>query len=430
MNALPPGLRGYLLAPSLQPLWPALRDRLQHSGHAVHGSIPVQLDDDGADRLSGLLGRAVGTGAARVSLAELDAALRSSAAQRGLVAMVAELTGAPLRNLPAERDAARTGRQQLWARLDQLLVQHDLATRDWAPRWADWLRRGGVLTRLPAAAATASLTTTVQVLARILDDAQPPIGLAELASEITGDAHGLDDGAPAAALVLRAVAVALDAAPATSAAERRLLWQRVGVSTDEISGTVITWGLRPPGADRWSAMMRERADLGLVTHLTVHELQRAGDLTRAGEIIHACENPQVLQRLAAAGVERPVACLSGNPAAAGMALLERAVVRYHGDFDWPGIAIARRVFDRGARPWRFGRDDYVEAIDRLPADRRLGLSGRAEATPWDEGLGAAMTAADVAVHEEAIVSLLLADLGPEDRCSGYGPCPGRTVPLS
>lgn len=46
------------------------------------------------------------------------------------------------------------------------------------------------------------------------------------------------------------------------------------MSTDEISGTVITYGLRPPGADRWSAMMRERAGLGLITHLTVHELQR------------------------------------------------------------------------------------------------------------------------------------------------------------
>ena len=134
-------------------------------------------------------------------------------------------------------------------------------------------------------------------------------------------------------------------------------------------------------------MMRERADLGLVTHLTVHELQRAGDLTPAGEIVHACENPQVLQRLAAAGVERPVACLSGNPSAAGMALLGRTVVRYHGDFDWPGIAIARRVFERGAVPWRFGRDDYVEAVERLPADRRLGLSGRVEATPWDRGTG-------------------------------------------
>jgi uncharacterized protein (TIGR02679 family) len=159
-------------------------------------------------------------------------------------------------------------------------------------------------------------------------------------------------------------------------------------------------------------MMRARADLGLITHLTVHELHRAGELTRPGEIIHACENPQVLQRLAAAGMERPVACMSGNPAAAGMALLGRTVVRYHGDFDWPGIAIARRIFDHGARPWRYGCDDYVEAVERLPVDSRLGLCVRVEATPWDEKLGAAMTATDVAVHEEAIVDLLLADLGP------------------
>ena len=88
----------------------------------------------------------------------------------------------------------------------------------------------------------------------------------------------------------------------------------------------------------------------------------------------------------------------------------RSVVHYHGDFDWPGIGIARRIFDRGARPWRFGRVDYLEGIERLPAGNRLGLSGRPEATPWDEGLRAAMTAADVAVHEEAIMDILLADL--------------------
>ena len=415
VSALPPDLRAYLLAPSLQSLWPVLRERLERNGHAVRGFVAVQLDDDGADRLGGLLGRPVEAGTARLRLAELDAALRASAAGRGLVAVVAELTGAPLRNRPAERDAARTGRQQLWAQLDELLVKHDLAGgdlagRDWVGPWTEWLRRSGLLARLPAATAAATLATTVQVLARVLDDAHLPAGLAELATEVTGDAHGLDDGVPAAALVLRALAFALDTAPATAAAERRLLWQRVGVSTDEISGTVITWALRPPGGDRWPAIMRDRADLGLVTHLTVHELQRAGDLTRPGEIIHACENPQVLQRLAAAGVGRPVACLSGNPSAAGMALLGRTAVRYHGDFDWPGIAIARRVFERGAVPWRFGRGDYAEAVERLPADSRLGLSGRVEATPWDEGLGAAMAAADVAVHEEAIVDLLLADL--------------------
>jgi uncharacterized protein (TIGR02679 family) len=391
-------------------MWQVLRQRLERTGHAVRGTVPVELDDEAADRLGGLLGRPLTPGPALVKLTDLDAALRSSAAERGLIATVAELTGGPLRDRPAERDAAHARREQLWAELDRFLVGQGLASQDWVRPWTNWLHRGGVLTRLAPGDAGPTLAVAVRTLATALDGERPPAGLAELASEVTGDAHGLDDGTPAAALVLRALAFALDTPAATSAAERRLLWQRAGVSTDEISGTVITYGLRPPGAGRWAAMMRERAGLGLITHLTVHELRRAGDLTRPGEVVHVCENPQVLQRLAAAGVGLPLACTSGNPAAAGMLLLDRTVVRYHGDFDWPGIAIARRIVDRGAQPWRLGRADYCDAVERLPAGRRLALTGRAETTPWDPELGPAMTASNVAVHEEAIVDLLLADL--------------------
>jgi hypothetical protein len=231
MNGIPPSLRDYLLTPSLQPLWSGLRERLERTGHALRGSLSVPLDDDGADRLSGLLGRAVPAGETRIRLVDLDTSLRSSVAGCGLVAVVADLTGGPLRNRPAERDAARAGRQRLWAHLDLLLTEHNLATQEWVPQWTEWCRRGGLLTRLPVADAITTLSIAVQVLARVLDDSQPPTGLAELASEIIGDAHGLDGGVPAA--------------------------------------------------------------LGLVTHLTVHELQRAAGLTRPGEIIHACENPQV-----------------------------------------------------------------------------------------------------------------------------------------
>lgn len=411
MSGLPAELRAYLSAPSLRPLWTALRDRLERNGHAIRGAVTVDLDDDGADRLSGLLGRRdVRAGKTQVKLADLDTTLRLSPAERGLVAVVAELTGGPLRDKPGERNKAHARREQLWAELDQLLAGHGLASQDWTRPWTDWLHRGGVLTRLLADQASQALAVAAGTLARVLDTDQPPIGIAELASGVTGDAHGLDDGAPAAALVLRGLAFALDVPPPTSAAERRLLWQRVGVSTDEISGTVITYGLRPPGTDRWSAMMRERADLGLITHLTLHELRRGGELTRPGEVVHACENPQVLQRLAAADVDGPLACTSGNPAAAGSLLLRRAVVRYHGDFDWPGIAIARRIIDQGAQPWLLGCTDYHEAVERLPVGRRLMLSGRAETTPWDPGLSPAMMTANVAVHEEAIVDLLLADL--------------------
>lgn len=119
MSGLPAGLRAYLSAPSLQPLWPVLRDRLERTGHAIHGVVTVDLDDDGADQLSGLLGRPVRAGTTQVKLAALDAVLRSSPAEQGLVAVVAELTGGPLRDRPAERNKAYARREQLWAELDR-----------------------------------------------------------------------------------------------------------------------------------------------------------------------------------------------------------------------------------------------------------------------------------------------------------------------
>jgi hypothetical protein len=113
MSGIPPPLGGYLLILSLQPFWSGLCERLERIGHVIRGSISVPLDDDGADRLSGLLGRAIPAGKARVRLIDLDNFLRSSVAGRGLAAVVADLTGGPLRNRPAERNATRVGRQRL-----------------------------------------------------------------------------------------------------------------------------------------------------------------------------------------------------------------------------------------------------------------------------------------------------------------------------
>ena len=71
MSGIPPSLRDYLVTPSLQPLWSGLRERLERTGHALRGSMVVPLDDDGAARLSGLLGRAVPAGETRIRLAVL-----------------------------------------------------------------------------------------------------------------------------------------------------------------------------------------------------------------------------------------------------------------------------------------------------------------------------------------------------------------------
>ncbi|HZC70232.1 MAG TPA: TIGR02679 family protein [Jatrophihabitans sp.] len=410
MSELPEALREYLSADSLQPVWAALRERLERTGHSLNGKLTIEVGHDGADRLGGLLGRSVRPGSLTVVLAELDAALRRSAAGRGLVPVVAELTGAPLRDRPAERAAVATVRHQLWAELDAMLVEAGIADRDWVPAWTQSLRRSRLVSRLPAETGAIELASGVRAIAAVLAREPSPRSLGELATETTADAHGLNPGTPAGEITLRAVACAFDLARPESSAERRAMWERVGISTDEISGTVLVSSLRPPGADRWSAMMRDRADLGLITHLTTHELRRAGELTARNEVVHACENPQVLQQLAAAGVDRPIVCTSGNPSAAGTLLLDRVSVRYHGDFDWPGIAIARRLVRRGATPWRLASSDYLAAIERLPVTNRLPLTGRAEATPWDDELKKAMTASDVAVHEEAVIDILLADL--------------------
>ncbi|MCW2530272.1 MAG: hypothetical protein JWM76_5132, partial [Pseudonocardiales bacterium] len=388
------------------------------NGHAVRGSVRVDLSDDAADRIGGLLSRPVTAGSRVLPLDQLDLALRRSSAGRGLVAVVAELTGGPLRDRPSERTAAREDWQRVWTALETDLVRSGLAHLDWVGSWVSWLHSSGSVTRLGPSASSVlrdSVATLALVTPSILTVGERPANrprlLGELASIATGSAHGLDEGHSPSALVLRAVAIALGEPPPESAAERRALWQGLGVEPDLISGTVITWGLRPPGADRWSAMMRERADLGLVTHLTLHELRRVDcPLTADDAVVHGCENPQIVQAAAEARIERPLICVSGNPSGAGSELARRLRLRYHGDFDWPGLAIAGRLFAGGAEPWRMGAGDYRTAVDTLAPDARLGLTGSAEATPWDPELSATMSLIGIAVHEEALVRVLLGDL--------------------
>jgi uncharacterized protein (TIGR02679 family) len=87
---------------------------------------------------------------------------------------------------------------------------------------------------------------------------------------------------------------------------------------------------------------------------------------------------------------------------------------YHGDFDWPGIAMAERIIRRyHAAPWQFGAADYRSAV-RAAAARGTPLqplAGQPLPTSWDADLSAAMAAENLAVHEEALIDVLLADLG-------------------
>lgn len=417
---LPSALRDHLGDPSLATLWRECHAKLEKNRLEPRGVLEVDLDERGADRLQDLLRTTVRPGPVRVRSDRLDAALRASAARRGLLAVVTELVG-PVVDRTAAREARAAERAGTWAALESAIAAVGLAAAAWVPAWEGDLRRTGLLTRLPPEEARRVVDAAARVLAALPlttpRDAEAR-DLGALASDVTGDAHGLDDGRPLAAVVLRGVAAARGEAPPDSPVQRRALWAAVGVSTDAVSGTVLAWALRPPDDDAWSASLRARADLDLVTHLTVQELRSPAAagvaLVRPGAVVHACENPQVLQAAARAGAAGPLVCTSGNPSAAGWLLLGRLVdegadVRYHGDLDWPGVAIAARVLAHGARPWRLTVEEYEAAVASRDGVG-LPLTGAPVATPWDERLATAMRRRGVAVHEEAVLASLLGDL--------------------
>ena len=108
----------------------------------------------------------------------------------------------------------------------------------------------------------------------------------------------------------------------------------------------------------------------------------------------------------------PLICANAHPGAAATVLLRQlaaagARLRYHGDFDWPGITIANGIIGRfGARPWRSRQR-------RLRSAAALGgasLRGRPVTAAWDPRLTAAMLEVGVKVEEERVLGDLLADL--------------------
>jgi len=136
----------------------------------------------------------------------------------------------------------------------------------------------------------------------------------------------------------------------------------------------------------------QRADAAVVMSFKsrlIDYLQRfIGDLvTRSSQIAELLES--LMSQLAAAG----------------------ARLRYHGDFDWPGLTIGNFVVRAlGARPWRFTADDYLAACQGGASV--LAADGRIEAQ-WDPSLAGVMAERALTIHEEAVSDLLLEDLRAE-----------------
>ncbi|MDX3759015.1 TIGR02679 family protein [Streptomyces sp. AK02-04a] len=422
MSGLPAATRDWLNGPGLTRLWQGARKRLESNGVQATGSLRLTaMNAQERNDLSLLLGKPLTGAAVTIRLDVLDARLRASAAGLGLRQTLEEL-GPPLTDRRAARADVAAQREQVWSSLASSLDASPLADQEWPWQWYDLLRRAGVPRGVTPETAIWTLQQAVQVLTALLGPEGPERngtrGRGELAAMTTGSAHGLDDGTWLARLVQRGVALAHGTEFPDDAAGRRALWRLVSVTPDEVSSTVLTYGLRPDGEGWRERSLRERADHHAEVHVTPRDLHDLRLQLPAATLIHICENPRVVEAAADAACVQPLVCTSGSAATVVFTLLDALAATgcrfaYHGDFDWPGIALANRVVRRyEARPWRMGTADYEHLAARSQAEGipQLALDGQPVDADWDADLAPAMTALGVALHEEATLDLLVDDL--------------------
>lgn len=352
--------------------------------------------------LEGLLGRAAKTAASmRLAVTELDDAI-SRAGLAPTLRHALELLDGPVHDVKAQREVLEQAWSLLLTNVEEPKLKGLLATTSGA----------ALLKRLSGSdphAAQEILQQAQRVLARLPEHGIPR---AQLAAQTLGDSHGLDAGYPVSTLVLRAGA-APAAAQADSDERPREQWARLGVTVNELAAPALCLNL--PIQQSALALIAP----GEPIHLTLRKLLRDPPPWAVGNRdVFVCENPNIVAIAADRLGENcaPLVCTDGMPSAAQQTLISQlrasgARLRYHGDFDWPGLRIGNFVIRvLGATPWRFGTEDYLTAC--LTGGSKLGDAARVEAE-WDAQLATAMAERACTIHEEAIAESLLLDLRTE-----------------
>ncbi|BCH26343.1 TIGR02679 family protein [Mesorhizobium sp. L-8-3] len=353
----------------------------------------------------------------QIDVRRVDADLRRSGIATSLRDALEKLDG-PI----PHRAGMRLRTQTLWSGVVDGCSHPGLARLLLTPEGIGLLRR---LARQDAIAAAELCRRAEEVLRHL-----PAKGItrSQLSANALGDAHALDNGRATAALVLavwrqaaapvhdedgdtgRQSTEGIAPEPAGSVERARDTWARAGVLVNELARPALFLNLPTSESGRWPAGEPAYASLRLLLRLPPR-----WDV--AGRNVYLCENPNLLaiaaDRWGAACA--PLVCTDGMPAAAQRCLLAQlsqagARLRYHGDFDWPGLRIANHVMrEHGAKPWRFGAVDYLAAV-RDGSSLTHQLAGKAVEASWDGALTLAMGEHRIAIAEEALAASLLDDL--------------------
>jgi uncharacterized protein (TIGR02679 family) len=393
--------------------WIVQRSRYRlERGLALQGPIVLQ-DATPAQRraVERLLGRPVAPGqSVTVRLESVQVTLRRAGAAPDLRSAIEALTG-PV----PDRSAARLATNRAWATAFAPLEALS-AERPVLEAWLAGVRSTGLLRRLARAEAAAGLRLAESAAGVLEQLPCSGVPLSVLANAVTGDGHSLDAGRPLCSLVIRA-AGQLGGVPDGDGAEwRRTVWASVGVLCGELTSPVLCMNLPGDPATVSGQALAVWAHVGQPTYLTVRQLLRDAPRFHSlrGRAVYVCENPTVVAEaanvLGASGA--PLVCASGHPAGAATLLLRSlaesgALLRYHGDFDWPGLGIANGIFARfRACPWRFDAAAYRASAHSAGS----ALRGHRVEASWDPELSDAMVAVGRKIEEEQVLGALLADL--------------------
>jgi uncharacterized protein (TIGR02679 family) len=390
---------------------------------AVRISVPVQ-DDDQRRAVGGLLARATRPGTAKVGivLGDLDARVRRPGDGWDLRSVVEAVRGPlPDRRGDRERRAAAVEQAVTGARAAG-------PPDPWFGPWLDAVVASGSAARLIGRGDADVLRQVAVVLAGLPAAGEP---LAAVSARLAGgDTKALNAG-PLAGLVLNGVAAWLGEPRPRTAAERRTLWEAVGVVPDDLASQVLVLNLpvrattepgsvRGDGRNPLRGWLEDAAVTGEPLRITLHQLSRWRPDVASGRTVFVCENPAVLRSAAAqlGPGAAPLVCTEGRPSVAAHRLLDVLVeagthLRVQADFDWPGTRIAGALLGRDqAAPWRLTAPDYEAAVGTRSRDARRGarLRGTPVHTPWDPRLATAMAEMGEVVYEEELIDLLVADL--------------------
>ena len=421
----------------LQPVWAAARRHLDRQGSERRGAISrPSLDSGSVLALESLLGKRL---AKRLDLAEVEAALAALGVGDNLGEALARLGHPPSSDASARR-AARARSASARAALERAVEPWD---EPWAVEWAGGVVRAGLLGGL-SGGEVESLTTDVRRLLDRLDElelrrtigrgdrkavdpapcASPsgsdsshrplePVGVSrtELAAELFGSSHALDQGTKLASFVSRALRYRLGVG-----LDGRELWEASGIQADRVSAPALTWAVPATGGSALDEAIRASARGRLPLHISLLAILRHPVEVPAGTPVLVVENPRLVEAAAERGLGCCVVAANGNPATAVTTLVGQmqqsgARVWYHGDFDAAGIAICRRMHEMGCTPWMMDARHYEHAV-RLAGSSLVQLERSAKGcgpTPWDPGLEAAFDDRRLIVHEEFVLDGVLSE---------------------